>query len=279
MTACPVSVKIPFFVAHIAKGNFVFAERDVISIIASPRSAKTFFAKINYKIQPIKDTLIVGGGAITHYLCELLEKSGISVKVIEKNTDRAVELAEEFDKATVINADPTDEDVLREEGIGSADSFIALTGLDEGNILSALYAKRKDVHKVIVKVTSDNLLSMFKGKELETIVSPKLVTINEILIYVRALAASDSDGNVLSLYKIVGGKVEVLEFEASEDMTELVNKPLSVLKLKKNVLVACIVRKGKALVPKGSDAIMAGDSVLIVTANQRIMNLEDILEE
>ena len=254
-------------------------EGDNLYITGAPKDIAKAFKKAGLYSNPVKSVMITGAGTITHYLADELSGYNIDIKIIEKDKNRAEAMAKTLPKAVVLHGDASDHELLSEEGIEKTDAFVALTGLDEGNILSALYAKRKDVHKVIVKVTSDNLLSMFKGKELETIISPKLVTINEILRYVRALAASDSDKNVLSLYKIVGGKVEVLEFEAGEDMTELVNKPLSVLKLKKNVLVACIVRKGKALVPKGSDAIMAGDSVLIVTANQRIMNLEDILEE
>jgi trk system potassium uptake protein TrkA len=120
---------------------------------------------------------------------------------------------------------------------------------------------------------------MFKGREIDTIISPKHVTLNEILRYVRAIAASGSEGSILSLYKIVGGKVEVLEFEADADMKEVINIPLSVLKIKKNVLIACIVRSNKALVPKGSDMIMPGDSVLVVSANGRITGLCDIIDE
>ena len=129
--------------AYIANGNFVFEEKDVISIIASPSAAKEFFKKIDYNIQPIKDALIVGGGAITYYLLGLLEKSGIACTVIEKDPVRAAELATEFEKATIIEADPSDEDTLREEGISGAGAFVSLTGIDEENILLSLFAKSR----------------------------------------------------------------------------------------------------------------------------------------
>ncbi len=260
-------------------GNFVINEGDNLYITGSPKEVAKAFKKAGLYSNPVRSVMITGAGTITHYLADELSGYNIDIKIIEKDKQRAEAMAKILPKAVVLHGDASDHELLSEEGIDKTDAFVALTGLDEGNILSALYAERRDVHKVIVKVTSDNLFSMFKGKELETIVSPKLVTINEILRYVRALAASDSDGNVLSLYKIVGGKVEVLEFEADEDMKELVNTPLSVLKLRQNVLIACIVREGKALVPKGSDCIMPGDSVLVVTANQRLMNLGDILAE
>ena len=260
-------------------GNFVINEGDNLYITGSPRDVAKAFKKAGLYSNPVKSVMITGAGTITHYLAEELNGYNIDIKIIEKDKQRAEAMAKTLPKAVVLHGDASDHELLSEEGIDKTDAFVALTGLDEGNILSALYAERRDVHKVIVKVTSDNLFSMFKGKELETIVSPKLVTINEILRYVRAIDASDSDGSMLSLYKIVGGKVEVLEFEADDDMENVVNTPLSVLKLKPNVLIACIVREGKALAPKGSDCIMPGNSVLVATANQRLMNLVDILAE
>ena len=102
--------------AYIANGNFVFEDKDVISVIGAPSAVKEFFSKTGYKHQPIKNALIVGGGEITHYLLGLLEKSGISATVIDKSPARCDELATEFERATIINADPADEDTLKEEG-------------------------------------------------------------------------------------------------------------------------------------------------------------------
>ncbi len=260
-------------------GNFVINEGDNLYFTGSPKDISKAFKKAGLYLNPVKSVMITGAGTITHYLAEMLSGDNIALKIVEKDKQRAEAMAKKYPKAVVLHGDASDHEFLAEEGLDKTDAFVALAELDEGNILSAIHASRKNVNKVIAKVTSDNFFSMFKGKELETVVSPKLVTINEILRYVRALAASDSEGNVLSLYKIVGGKVEVLEFEADGDMKDLVDKPLYALSLKKNILIACIVRNNKALVPKGSDCIMAGDSVLVVSASQRITNLGDILAE
>lgn len=260
-------------------GTFEINEGDNLYFTGAPKDISKAFKKAGLYLNPVKSVMITGAGTITHYLAELLSGDNIHLKIVENDKQRAEAMAKKYPKAVVLQGDSSDHELLAEEGIDKTDAFVSLTDLDEGNILSALYANKMQVNKVIAKVTSDNFFSMFKGKELETVVSPKLVTINEILRYVRALAASDSEGNALSLYKIVGGKVEVLEFEADEDMTELIDKPLYALSLKKNILVACIVRDNKALVPKGSDCIKAGDSVLIVSASQRINSLGDILAE
>ena len=262
--------------AYIANGNFVFADRDVISIIASPKGAKEFFAKINYKIQPIKDTLIVGGGAIAHYLCDLLEKSDIDVKIIEKDADRAVELAEEFDKATVINGDPTDEDVLLEEGIGASSSFIALTGLDEENILLSLFAKRQGSRKVITKVNRIEYGDITSQLDLDSVIHPKYIAAQMILSYVRAMNNAGSS-NIETLYHLNKGKVEAAEFTVLEG-SPIIGKPLMELELKSDVLIALIQRGKTQIAPRGQDVIEAGDLVVIVTKGIALNDITDILK-
>ena len=263
--------------AYIANGNFVFEERDVISIIASPRKAKDFFKKINYKIQPIKDALIVGGGAITHYLCELLEKSDISVKIIEKDTKRAEDLSEEFDKAIVIKGDPTDEDTLREEGIGSADSFIALTGLDEENILLSLFAKRQGSRKVITNVNRIEYSDITNQLDLDCVVHPKNIAAEIIVSYVRGMSNAGRGSSIETLYHLNKGKVEAAEFTVLEG-SPIIGKPLLELDLKPNVLVALIQRGKTQITPRGHDVIEAGDLVVIVTKGITLRDITDIIK-
>lgn len=260
-------------------GTFVINEGDNLYVTGSPKDITKAFKKTGLYSNPVKSVMIAGAETMSDYLVDFLSSHNIGVKIVEKNKDLAESIAKKYPKAVVLSGDLSDHELLEEEGIDKTDAFVALTALDEGNILSALYAKRKKVPKVIAKVTGDNLFSMFKGREIETVVSPKYVTLNEILRYVRAIAASGSDGSILSLYKIVGGRVEVLEFEADSEMRDIINIPLSALKIRKNVLIACIVRNNKAIVPKGSDMIMTGDSVLVVSANSRINRLCDILDE
>ena len=166
---------------YIANGNFVFEGKDVISIIASPVRAKAFFKKINYQIQPIKDALIVGGGPITYYLCDLLDGSGIDCTVVEKDFGRCNELATEFEKVTVINADPADEDTLREEGIAHADAFVALTTIDEENILLSLFAKKSGSRKLITKINRIDFDNITSHLDLDSIVYPKNITADTIV--------------------------------------------------------------------------------------------------
>ena len=262
--------------SYIANGNFVFAEKDVISIIASPQAAKDFFGKIDYKLQPIKDALIVGGGAITYYLLGLLEKSGISCTVIEKNPSRCDELATEFEKATVINADPSDEDVLKEEGICGASAFVSLTGIDEENILLSLFAKKSGSRKVITKINRIDFDNITNHLDLDSLVYPKNITADIIVSYVRAMNNAGSS-NIETLYNLKKGDVEAAEFTVL-DGSPIVGKPLMELSFKPNVLIAAIQRGRVQITPRGQDVIEPGDSVVIVTKDLALNDITDILK-
>ena len=262
--------------AYIANGNFVFAEKDVVSMIASPDKAKDFFAKIDYKIQPIKNALIVGGGAITYYLLTLLEKSGISCTVIEKDHARCDELATEFEKATIINADPTDEDALKEEGIGNAASFVALTGFDEENILLSLFAKKSGSRKIITKVNRIDFDGITSNLDLDSVIYPKNITADIIVSYVRAMNNAGSS-NIETLYNLNKGKVEAAEFSIREG-SPIVGKPLMELSFKPDVLIAAIQRGRVQITPRGHDIIEPGDSVVIVTKDLELNDITDILK-
>ncbi len=262
---------------YIANGNFVFEEKDIISIIASPQKAKAFFKKIDYQIQPIKDALIVGGGPITYYLCNLLEGSGISCTVVEKNGARCDELATEFEKVTIINADPSDEDVLREEGIALTDAFVALTGLDEENILLSLFAKKSGSRKIITKINRIDFDDIVTHLDLDTMVYPKNITADTIVSYVRAMN-NRRGSNIETVYNLIKGRVEAVEFTIGTG-SPVVGKPLMELALKPGVLIATIQRGRTLIAPRGQDVIEPGDSVVVITKDMALTNIKDILKK
>jgi len=263
--------------AFIPKGDFVFAERDIISIIASAKSAKEFFQKIGYALDPIKDATVIGGGTITHYLCEMLERSGVRIKIIEK--DRAIcdELAASFPDATVIHGDPANEDVLREERVNESGAFVALTSLDEENILLSLFAKNVGSSKVITKINRIEYNDVINRLDLDSIIYPKNITADMIIRYVRATGNS-SGSNMETLYNLGRGDVEVAEFTVHEG-SEIIGKPLSELAFKENVLVGAILRGRQLIIPRGAAVIEAGDSVVIVAKLLSISDVSDILRK
>lgn len=263
----------------IPSGGFVLQGGDVLYVTGAPREVAKALRKAGVFANRIHSVIIGGGGRISYYLAQELIKSNLSVKIVERNGESARQIAELLPEAVVINGDVTDHDLMQEEGVERADAFVGLTGLDEGNVLSALYAKRHGVGKVIAKVNNEGLESLVRESSLDSVISPKRVATNVILRYVRAREASADHGRIRGLYKIADGSIEVLEFNASDENKNLLNIPLKDLKTKKHLLIACLVRNGKAIIPGGADTIQAGDVVLVVTEQHRMNDLSDIMEE
>ena len=263
--------------AFIPNGNFVFEEKDLITIIAPPKNVYDFFKKINYKVEPVKNAIIVGGGKITHYLCHILKNSGISLKVIDKHEKECEELASNFDRVTVIHADESNREILAEEGIGRTDAFVALTNRDEENILLALFAKSAGKAKIVTKINQTDYDDIIKHLDLDTIVYPKNVTSDMIVRYVRA-TKNTLGSNVERLYNLANGKVEAVEFSVANSSV-ITNTPLAELKFKKGVIVAAILRNNTVILPRGNDVILPGDSVIIVSKDLPIHDISEIIRQ
>lgn len=263
--------------AYIAYGDFVFEEKDVISIVASPRKANDFFRKIKYKTNSVKDVMIVGGGEIGHYLCEILLRSGmINVKLIEKDPVRCEELADLMNDVIIINGDASDQNVLLEAGLQNSGAFVALTNLDEENILLSLFAKSVAKVKLITKINRIDFGDVINHLDLDTIIYPKNITSETIIRYVRAMK-NTMGSNVETLYNIIKGKVEAAEFIIKED-SPIVGRPLMEMQFKEGVLVAAILRERKVIIPHGQDSIQVGDAVVIVSNHLALHDITDILK-
>lgn len=262
--------------AFIPKGDFVFAERDVISIIASPAEAKSFFKKIDFDIQSVKQATIVGASSTAHYLCDELMPSGIDIKIIDPNPDKCNEFAEKYDSVTVICGDPTDKDVLYEEGISRADALVALTGVDEENIMLSLFAKDSGAKKTVTKVDRLEYNSVINRLDLDSIIYPRNITADMIARYVRA-KDNTRGSNMETLYNIIKGKVEAAEFRVGEG-SPITGTPLAELKFKEGVLVAAILRGKEMIIPRGNVIIEPGDSVVVVSSQLGIVDISDVLK-
>lgn len=262
---------------HIANGDFVFEEKDVISIVAATRKAGEFFRKIKYKMNSVKDVMVVGGGEIAHYLCEQLLRSGMSVKLIEKDPDRCEELCETLDNGvTIINGDASDQNILVESGLEQMGAFVALTNLDEENILLSLFAKSACDCKCVTKINRIGFDNVISKLDLDTIINPKSITSDTIVRYVRAMNSSRGS-NMETLYNVIKGKVEAAEFIIKED-SPVVDVPLMELDLKPDVLVAAILRDKKVMIPRGHDSLQIGDAVIIVSRQIGLRDINDIIK-
>ena len=260
----------------ITTGSFVFQAKDKIYVTAKRSNLRKFITKIGTNEEKIKSVMIIGGGKMALYLGKELLKNKYQVKIIEKDYDRCLELSQLLPTASIIHGDGSDQNVLDEEGLKEEDAVVCLTGKDEENIIVSMYAYKKNVHKIITKINRTSLVGIMESISMASIVSPKDVVASKIVSYIRAKNNSRGS-NVLTLYKLVNNRVEALEFLAKEN-NKLLDICLKDLKLKSNILIAGIIRDGKVIIPSGNDIIMLNDHVIVVTTNQFLDDLNDILE-
>ncbi len=261
----------------IPDGEFVIQEGDKLHVVATHNEIAQFFSKIGNRKRRVRNVLICGGGRVGFYLAKKLCSMGMEVKIIEQGLARCELLCEEIPKATVIHGDATDHDLLLEEGVRDADALIALTGVDEENIIMSLFAKKQGVQKIIAKVNEDSRAQMVEGLGIDSIVSAKNATVDAIYSYVRARQNSLASANIESMYRLVEDRVEALEFVIKEE-TKYTNVSLKDLKIKPNNLIACIGRKRQTIIPRGSDSIQVGDTVVVITKSKKVQDITDILE-
>ena len=261
---------------YIPDGSFRLAAGDVISFIAGYQTSRSFLNRIGFSTRQVKNTLIIGGGKAAYYLSMKLIAAGIKVKIIEKDFARCEELSTLLPEATIICGDGSDQDLLAEEGLDTVDSFVALTGLDEENIMLTLYAKHVSQAKVVTKINRITFTNIINQLDLGSVIYPRYITTEAIIAYVRARTAS-MDSNVESLYHMFDNRVEVIEFKVSEQC-EFLNVPFKDLLTKDQLLVACIIRDGRPIIPTGMDSIHAGDEVIVVTTHTGFNDIEDILK-
>ena len=260
----------------IPTGSFMFQPKDKIYITATRTNLRKFISKIGSIEVKIKNVMIIGGGKMAHYLGNELIKNKYNVKLIEKDYKRCEELSQLLPQATIICGDGSDQNVLEEEGMTSQDAVICLTGKDEENIIVSMYAYKKNIHKIITKINRTSLVGIMESISMASIVSPKDIVASKLISYIRA-KNNTRGSNVLTLYKLVNNKVEAVEFQAKEN-GKLLNICLKDLKLKSNILIAGIIREGKVIIPNGDDMILLNDHVIVVTTNQFLDDLNEILE-
>ncbi|NLK34044.1 MAG: Trk system potassium transporter TrkA [Gracilibacteraceae bacterium] len=252
----------------VPNGEFVINENDSIYIIGQPTNLYSFCKMFGKVPQKIKNVMIAGGGRIAIYLGKLLTEIGMKVKIIEIERDKCIQLSELIPKALVIHGDGTDEELLRSENIDEMDAFIAMTGMDEENMMAALLAKQNGAGKVIAKISRINYISIIKNLGIDSLISPKQITSNQILKYVRG-------NSIESLYRIIEGQAEITEIIA-ESGSKLLNTKIKKLGLPKDTIIATIVRKNEVVIPHGNDIIKAGDRVIVISKNKNISSLDEV---
>ncbi len=258
----------------IPKGDFRLQAGDDITVIIPPEQQNQFFNKIGVRNDKITSALIIGGGRICIFLARYLLEAGISVKIIEKDLERCEALSELLPKAKIINGDGTDRDLLDEEGLEACEAFLSLTGMDEENILLSLHAGIHSKAKLFTKVNRENFEEAISGLPLGTVIHPKRITAELISQYIRAMQNS-MGSNVETLHELPGA--EALEFRVAAHRFN--GRLIQDMPLRTDVLLCCINRKGRVIIPRGQDELREGDTVIVVSTRKGMNDLEDIFEE
>lgn len=256
------------------RGDFVLREGDRIFVTALSQNLATLLKNLGLLTRRVRDVTICGGGRISYYLASRLKKTGVSVRIIEKDYERCRELCELLPEADIIHGSVREQDLLESEGIAETDALVALTGLDELNIIVSLFGASRNVPQVITKLSHTGNSSVFGGLSLGSVVCPRELVCNNIVRYVRAM--ENQTGAAVSVHTIADGQVEAMEFLVDEH-TYNCGKTLKEFKLKPNVLLVSISHGAATEIPNGNSSFNKGDTVVVVTnGREGIRQLNDI---
>ncbi len=260
----------------IPDGNFAPAAGDKLYMIGAKPDLQKVLKGIGRSSQRIKRVSVLGGSRSAVYLAWELARSHTKVRLVEISPEKCVRLAAQLPEAMIIEGDCTNSDLIHSENIFDTDALVCLTDRDEENLLMAISAQRSGVGKVIAKMTRPNYIELVRETGIDSIISPKDITAGQITRYVRALANSEGSA-VESLYRMLDGAVEALEFTATASSRPVLNIPLKDLKKKHGILVAAIARENDIIIPGGMTEIREGDRVVIVSKSIGLNDLTDVL--
>ena len=261
---------------YVPTGNFVLKADDRIYVTGAHADLGEFYKSLGHSGERIKSVFIVGGGRITHYLADILLKKKMKLKIVELKEERAKELSETFENAEIINGNGIDLDLLEEENFSSYDACVSLTGIDEENIIISMFADKIGIKKTITKINSTSLLNVLDFVGLQSILTPKKIIADYIVKIVRSFAGAQGENNIQNLYRLADNRVEAIEFSVGE-YTRVAGIPLKDLHIKENVLIPYIIREGKLIMPGGLDVIKPCDTVIIITTQQYLDDIDQII--
>ncbi|EGL38556.1 potassium transporter peripheral membrane component [Parvimonas sp. oral taxon 110 str. F0139] len=259
----------------IPSGDFIIKENDKIYFTGTDEFVYKFYNIIKGGDKKIESVFIIGGSRISYYLVSNLIRENIKIKLVEVNRDLAMSFSEKFpSNVKVICADGSDSDVLDEEGLTNYDACVALTGIDEENIMLGMFAEKSNVKKAVAKVSRISLLNIIPPTERFSFVTPKRLVSDIIISVVRSIINSEGS-NIETLHRL-SNNVEAVEIKVNKK-SKAIDIPLKELEIKNNVLIAYIIRDNKLIFPSGEDSIMVNDTVIIISKANLIQNIDCIL--
>lgn len=258
------------------KGTFVLKEGDRVFVTAATNELALLLKSLGLVKHRVKRVIICGGGRMAYYLAQMLEKSSTDVQIIERDPERCLQLAELLPRASIVNGDASDLSLWESERLTSDDAIVAMTGLDELNMIISLYVKRFGVSQVITKLSRTESDAILDSLALDCVIIPKELCSNNIVGYVRGM--KNHSGTSIAVHRIADGKSEATEFHVTKD-TLHAGEPLKKIRLRKNVLIAAILHLSQCIIPNGDSCFEVGDTVIVVSdSEQALSRLNDIFE-
>lgn len=263
----------------VPKGDSVVQAGDVLYLTGAAEEFRKSFKQLKLPVKPLQSVMIAGGSRISYYLAEVLLRQGAKVTILENKKGIAEEISAAISGAAVMCDDAlTYFDSMSNTDIANTDAFIAMTDDDEYNLVAAMYAESQGINKVVSRIGAKSRLKVLpEGSQICT-VSREDVAADRILGYSRSLLNAEDNDAVESLYRLMDGKIEFIEFKIDENDKNL-SIPLKDLNLKRNILLGCIIRDGRTIIPRGDDMLLPGDTALVATINRQIARLEDIFDK
>ncbi|MCR4717851.1 MAG: Trk system potassium transporter TrkA [Lachnospiraceae bacterium] len=259
-------------------GDYKLQAGDLIEVLGAPKASSAFVKKLKVPgFTKVRMAMLMGASGMSEYIATELIKHGINVKVFDKDESKCIRFSQNVPDAVVINSDPTAVTDLNEEGIENADAYVAISPEDEQNVLLSLYASSKSDAKVVTLLNHENYETVTEHLNIGSTMSLQRVSAGMIVRYVRALNNSKGS-NMESFVKMMDDKAFAMEFMVSES-SPVIGIPLADLRLKRGALFACIVRGRKTIIPSGVSVIEGGDTVIVVTTREDVMDISDLVEE
>lgn len=258
---------------EIPDGDFTLEAGDKIYVTGNRLDIVQFHNMVRPRV--VKSLMIIGAGKIAYYLLNILKNSKIELKIIESNHERATFFSQEFPDLYVVHGDGTAKDILLEERANNFDAIATLTGVDEENIITSMFLNNLGVQKNITKVNRTSLLEIIDNQDFASIVTPKGIAVDTVMHFIRGRYNAQFS-NLEALHHVANGQIETLQFQIKEE-NKMTGIPLSQLHLKKDVLIAAIIRQGKAIFPTGDDNLQVGDKIVVTTLLQNITQIYDLL--
>lgn len=262
----------------IPNGSTTVYSGDVVTVCAKHQELRDILGYFGIEKVKIQSAMILGCDEDTYYLASRLLEGGLSVKVIGRDKEKCEALKARLESLTVICDDYKDKDVLVREGIDDVDALVTMAPSDENNIVASLYARMREVPKIVTVVRSDEYREMLEDISLNLVLSPYELAGEAIATYIRSINVP-KDSQIISMNKIAGGTAEALQFNIGKN-PEFVGKRISELggKIKQGVLLCAVLRKRLPIIPHGDTVLEENDAIVIASLKKPISKLEDVLK-